>query len=380
MDPLTQGVIGAALPQAAAGRRQVLVAGLFGLVSGMAPDLDVLIQSSRDPLLFLEYHRQFTHSLVFIPFGGLICALVLYGLIGRRTGLGFAPTLLFCTLGYATHGLLDACTTYGTLLLWPFSDQRFAWNSISIIDPVFTLPILALVVAAAIRKRPLLARLALVWGLAYLALGVVQRDRAIEMGQALAAERGHKPLRLEAKPSFANILVWKVVYETETEFHVSAVRPWPSAVIYPGSAISKLDIERDLPWLDPLSQQATDIKRFAWFSNGYVATDPRHPDRVMDVRYSILPNEVAPLWSIQLRRDASDDAHVDYLVHRDTGGGRVQKLWQMLSGQPIAREALESTGQYGISRSQGAFGRDCKSLPGERNAQCTEAQGDIGGG
>src|SRR5690606_4631354 len=105
--------------------------------------------------------------------------------------------------GYATHGLLDACTTYGTLLLWPFSDQRFAWNTISIIDPLFTLPILALIIFAALRRRPAFARAAVVWGLAYLALGAWQRDRAEGLGEALAAERGHQPLRLEAKPSFA---------------------------------------------------------------------------------------------------------------------------------------------------------------------------------
>lgn len=36
-----------------------------------------------DPLLFLEYHRQFTYALIFIPIGGLICALVLYWLARR---------------------------------------------------------------------------------------------------------------------------------------------------------------------------------------------------------------------------------------------------------------------------------------------------------
>ncbi|WP_256927785.1 hypothetical protein, partial [Vibrio parahaemolyticus] len=29
--------------------------GVLGVASGMAPDLDVLIRSSSDPLLFLEY-------------------------------------------------------------------------------------------------------------------------------------------------------------------------------------------------------------------------------------------------------------------------------------------------------------------------------------
>ena len=74
MDPLTQGAMGAALPQALSNKKTLWLIGLLGFLSGMAPDLDVLIRSKADPLLFLEYHRQFTHSLVFIPFGGLVCA------------------------------------------------------------------------------------------------------------------------------------------------------------------------------------------------------------------------------------------------------------------------------------------------------------------
>ena len=94
----------------------------------MAPDLDVLIRSSHDPLLFLEYHRQFTHSLFFIPVGALICALAFYPV--TRRALSFRETWILSALGYATHGLLDACTTYGTLLLWPFSQERFAWHNV----------------------------------------------------------------------------------------------------------------------------------------------------------------------------------------------------------------------------------------------------------
>src|SRR5210317_430732 len=158
MDPLTQGVLGASLPQAtAANGRTAAAAGLLGFLAGMSADLDVLIRSETDPLLFLEYHRQFSHSLDFIPFGGLLCALLLHALIGRRWGLRFRQSWLFCTLGYATHAVLDACTTYGTMLLWPFSEERIAWNTISIIDPLFTLPLLAGVILAGVRRRPLYA-------------------------------------------------------------------------------------------------------------------------------------------------------------------------------------------------------------------------------
>ena len=77
MDPITQGTIGAVLPQAL-GKKNLGIVALLGFLSGMAPDLDIFIRSSTDPLLSLEYHRQFTHSIVFIPFGGLICALFLF--------------------------------------------------------------------------------------------------------------------------------------------------------------------------------------------------------------------------------------------------------------------------------------------------------------
>ena len=152
------------------------------------------------------------------------------------------------------------------------------------------------------------------------------------MGYALAAERGHVPQRLEAKPSFANILVWKVVYETDERFYVDAVRAGLAPRVYEGDSVAKLDVERDLPWLDAESQQARDIERFRWFSNGYVARDPLYENRVIDVRYSMIPNEVAPLWSIELRPDALRGEHVAYLVHRETGGGRAALMWSMVAG------------------------------------------------
>jgi len=333
MDPLTQGVLGAVLPQAASRRgRQVAAAGVVGFFAGMAADLDVLIRSDTDPLLFLEYHRQFTHSLLFIPVGGLLCALALHWLYGRRRELPFRLTWLYCTLGYATHGLLDACTTYGTLLLWPFSDARIAWNTISIIDPAFTLPLLAAVILAARRQRPLYARLGLLWACGYLALGLWQREQATAMGAELAAQRGHETVRLEAKPSFANLLVWKIVYETRDRYYVDAVRVGLAPRVFSGESVPKLDVNRDLPWLDPTSQQARDIERFRWFSNGYLARDPRRDNRVMDIRYSLVPNEVAPLWSIELYPGAGHEDHVAYRVHRQREGNPAPLLWGMVTG------------------------------------------------
>lgn len=134
MDVLSQAVLGASLSQSFVNDKSKLFSALIiGALAGMAPDLDVLINSSDDPLLFLEFHRQFTHSLFFIPFGALLCSLFFYPLIKRK--LTFKQIYLFALLGIATHGMLDACTSYGTQLFWPFSNQRIAWSTVSIIDP-----------------------------------------------------------------------------------------------------------------------------------------------------------------------------------------------------------------------------------------------------
>lgn len=332
MDPLTQGVLGAALPQAMRRRTRAGVAGAFGFVAGMAPDLDVFIRSAGDPLLYLEYHRQFTHSLLFIPLGGLIAACVLHLLFGRRLGLTFGQSLLFCTLGYATHGILDAATSYGTLLLWPFSDARVSWNLISAIDPLFTLPILLLVVVAALKRSGAYARAGLLWGGFYLALAFAQQQGALKMGREIANARGHAPARIEVKPGFANILVWKTVYEAQGRYFVDAVRPGLSPRVFEGQSTRKLDIARDLPWLDPDSQQARDVERFRWFSQGYIARDPESPDRVIDIRYSLIPNEVAALWSIELSRSAGEADHARFLTHRGNARKRFGEFWRMMFG------------------------------------------------
>ena len=100
MDPITQGTIGAAAAQTRANRTSMVAFSIFGALAGLAPDLDVFITSSTDPLLLLEYHRHFTHALIFIPFGAAIVTLALFKLFNH--GLTFKQAYLASLLGYAT--------------------------------------------------------------------------------------------------------------------------------------------------------------------------------------------------------------------------------------------------------------------------------------
>ncbi|MGK0272212.1 MAG: inner membrane protein [Cocleimonas sp.] len=335
MDPITQGAFGAVFAQTQGKPKDLAKAAIIGGIAGMAPDLDVLIRSSNDSLLALEYHRQFTHSLLFIPFGGLICSAVLYPLLGRRFGVSFLQTLIWCIFGFATHGLLDACTSYGTQLLWPLTDKRFAWDIIAIIDPLVTFPILALIILAARIKARRYAVIAIVWIGLYFGFSSYQHQQALEEGKKFAESRGLKVLNIEAKPSFANILIWKIITTTEDAYYIDAIKiGFNKPILWEGQTAKKLSINRDLPWLakDPHqnSQQRKDIERFRWFSNGYIALDQQNPNHVVDIRYSMLPQKIKPLWGIKLSPNANSEEFAEYYNERGDGASAAKKLWKML--------------------------------------------------
>ncbi|MCW9047701.1 MAG: metal-dependent hydrolase [Gammaproteobacteria bacterium] len=329
MDPLSQACLGASLSQSSTNDSSKQISALLiGAISGMAPDLDVLIRSANDPLLFLEFHRQFTHSLIFIPFGALICCLIFYPFFKRK--LSFKLIYLFSFSGFATHGLLDACTSYGTQLYWPFSDIRVAWNTVSIIDPFFTFPVLGLILLATFKKRVLYARLSFVYAVLFLSFGLVQKNRAEEVIVELALQRGHQLERLQVKPSFANRHVWKLMYEYDGRYYVDAVKLLWGIKIFEGSSVEKLNVKRDFPWLNEHSQQARDIERFRRFSNDYLALSANNANYIIDARYSFLPNRIESMWGIVLS-DKNDNAeHASYKMKSRPDKKTVEQFIDML--------------------------------------------------
>lgn len=329
MDPISQGALGAAFSQATAAKEKMRAASLLGCLSAMSPDLDVFIQSATDPLLFLEYHRHFTHSLVFIPFGALLVTLVLFRLFRHR--LSIREAYLAALIGYATHGLLDACTSYGTQLFWPFSDMRVAWNNVSVVDPLFTLPLLALVATSVWRRSSRIATASVIWALFYLSLGVIQHERAYAAAEQMAQRQGHAGHRLTLKPSFGNLIVWKSIYEHEGYYRVDAVRVLADTQWCPGKQIEKLNIAKHLPGLAPDSQQAADIERFRWFSDDFIAPYGP-PGGIIDVRYAAVPNDINPLWGIQVDVTADHQTHAEFVPQPRVNAAQTRALLDLITG------------------------------------------------
>src|SRR5574340_1716193 len=302
MDILTHGLLGGSLAQSCSRKSETRAATTTGFLAALVADADALIRSDADPLLVLEYHRQFTHSLVFIPFGALLVALLLwpaFRALGRP--LGFRRIYLYALLGCATSGLLDACTSYGTHLLWPFTGERIAWSIVPIFDPLFSLLLGAALLAGWRWRRTLPARAGLLLAAAYLSFGWVQHQRADEAMRATIAQRGDEAGKLTVKPTMGNLLLWRSIYRSGDTYHVDAVRVGLSAArVYPGTTAPAFNLSRDMPALSTASLLHQDIRRFEFFSAGYLALHPEDAGLLGEVRYAMLPTSARPVWGIRL--------------------------------------------------------------------------------
>lgn len=327
MDLITQGLVGATIAQAGAKPSEVRLASFVGFCAPLLADADALIRSSEDPLLVLENHRHFTHALVFIPVGALVASLLLWLLLRKR--LGFKPIYYYAFLGYATAGFLDACTSYGTHLLWPFSDGRIAWSIISIIDPVFSIGLIAALVFGLIKKKTNGATAGVVFAAAYLLLGVIQHGRAESVALAEGQQRGHTLERLIVKPTLGNLMLWRTVYESEGMYYVDAVRVGLKGTVFSGNTIEVFDINHDLPLLNDQSVVYRDIQRFELFSDGFLAWHPDHPTVLGDIRYAMVPTSIRPLWGIEVNLDEPDE-HVPFNTYRTLSDAERKAFMAML--------------------------------------------------
>ncbi|MEX0966314.1 MAG: metal-dependent hydrolase [Bacteroidia bacterium] len=140
MDSITQIALGAAVGEAALGRKVGNKAVLWGAVAGTIPDLDVIPGQFLSTLQELEFHRGASHSIVFSVIMAPILGYLVYRL-HKNSGASWRGWTLLFFLSLITHPVLDCLTTWGTQFFWPL-DYRVDLKSISVIDPLYTLPLL----------------------------------------------------------------------------------------------------------------------------------------------------------------------------------------------------------------------------------------------
>ena len=285
MDSLSQIVLGAAVGEAVLGKKLGNRAMVWGAVAGTLPDMDVLGQFFLNELDNLAFHRGISHSLTATVLGSLFFgwatdwlyrsshhakiaiaakafAVVVLGFVVNFLTQIFAPgeflpVVLYVPLagwifwrhgkrryfsgtwerpetdfkgwvqlffwGFLTHILLDCFTTYGTQVFAPFSDVRVAWGTISVVDPIYTLPFLiCLLVAARFSREDSRRRWWNGAGIAlsslYLALTVANHARVESTFEQALKDQRIEYASLFITPTIFNNVLWNAVVDAGDEF------------------------------------------------------------------------------------------------------------------------------------------------------------------
>lgn len=214
MDSLTQIALGAAVGEVVGGSRVKNRAMLWGGLAGLIPDLDVLLRFVYKQSDYLLAHRGISHSATFAILFSPLLAWIAF----KRTAPGqmsYKRWWLLIFLAVFTHPLLDIMTTYGTGFLEPFSPARLALGNISIVDPLYSLPLMiSLGVIAAARKK--IRAMRWIWGavaFSHLYL-LLTFGNLLTMQRHFAGELERQGIRYEkmmVTPTLLNNLLWSGV-------------------------------------------------------------------------------------------------------------------------------------------------------------------------
>lgn len=341
MDPVTHILLGASLGYSAFGRQLGGTAAIAGGLSAFVPDADVFIRSVADPLVAIENHRGFTHSLFFAPLGAAVVAALWLIHPAWRERMCWLKLWSCCLLAYLSHALLDAATSYGTQLLWPFSRERFGWDLISIIDPLFTLVLLVGLVCALRTNRVRPAVIALFLGAAYLGWGGVQHARATTAQRQLATARGHAPERCEIMPTLANNIVWRTLYLHAGQIYSDRIRVgWFSSPTVREGWSLPLVREPDLSDNERTRNARRSFQRFAWFSDDWVARSPTDATVLADMRYTLSAEAFDPIWGIRFT-PAGAPTEVVWVNRSSDRRINPGELWREIAGHDARFRPLQ---------------------------------------
>ncbi len=326
MDPLTHVVSGVLLGQAVKSRfgaaRGIVP---FAALAAWIPDVDNFLPGGAE--IYLRYHRGITHSWIGGGALGILLALTFWLLTRRR--LSFPKLAGVAVVGVYIHVFLDLITSYGTQIWLPFSDARATLNAVFIIDPVFTLAMLALAIAAATKRAPRFARAGVALIVLYPALAMgVRFMTAHALERALRSE-GREFSQLHVVPDAFSPWFWKVIVETDSTYAAAGHSPWESRDELRFTTFDKADRKA------LRASEVSLVRTFEWFAAFPARTDREGRTLVSDLRFMS-----AQPWLAKLR---GPDLPFTLQITPDEDGNPVSA--RMLSEAAPAPWSLPNSGQ-----------------------------------
>lgn len=297
MDSLTHALLGAAIGESVLGRQAGKKAMLMGGLAGLAPDIDVFVGMFMSDIDKLIFHRGITHSFAFIllssPLVGWLSLRVDRFWTRRQPGgdgapsASFAQWTLLAFLAQLSHILLDSFTSYGTQVYLPFISDAIALSTISIIDPLYTLPLIGSVLAlimmpATARHRARIGFLAVLLSSLYLGATVGNKMYVQAQFEQAYTEAGIEVEETDIKPTLFNNLLWRgIAREKGTDRYYTGY--FSVADGRHDIRLYELEGHHELiqPWRD-----TKELRRLRWVSEGFYQIEA-HPDGYLfnDLRF-----------------------------------------------------------------------------------------------
>lgn len=224
----------------------------LGAIAAAFPDVD-FAGFLLDPLVFLAaWHQGPTHSLVLLPLWAAALAGAFAALKNRTPD--FIEAVLVCALGLASHIASDAITAYGTAVFYPLSTWRMALGTTFVIDPLFSLIVLAGLLTAIRSARRSLAAISLAVLCGYVAAQLLLQRQAIEIGSAAARAQGLALTELVALAQPLSPFNWKLI-GSSGEHHYEA---------YLNVAGHPPLLPAGLPWLGRVAAAYRPLSKLTW--------------------------------------------------------------------------------------------------------------------
>lgn len=195
-------------------------------------------------------------------------------------------------LSIFTHPILDCFTNWGTQIWQPFSDLRVQWCTVSVVDPVATVPFLIfLFVASRFRKedpmRSIWNWVGVVWFCGYILAYTVWHKATVTRAFEQGLQAKNIPYkRIYTNPTIFNNIVWAGVAEGDTAFYFSL---YGFNDRQPG--FTKFStIPKNHQLLNGIPPDARSLVFLRWFSDGFYSVVPYNGDtlQVNDLRFGLL--------------------------------------------------------------------------------------------
>lgn len=332
MDSLTQIVLGAAVGNAVLGKKTGNKALLYGAIAGTIPDLDVISGLFTDTITAVEWHRGFSHSIFFCLLMSPILGFSI-NKIEKKLDLGWKPWAKLVFLGLFTHPILDGFTTWGTQLFWPL-DYSIAFNSIFVIDPLYTLPFLGLTFLSMLykktsRKRKRFNNLGLILSSCYLLASVGIKFVVTHKFEAALQQQNIVYSQISTRPSALNTILWNANVETNNSYLIGDYSFFDSQPItfkeYPKKREKSINMLK-----------YENVQRLINISEGwYILVEKNKKWYFNDLRFGLLSKENGdPVFVFSYELEKINGKIIATEVTKDNRDAKflLSNLWQRIKG------------------------------------------------